>query len=357
MLLILTCILVVFGLVMLSSASVVKSFEHKGNNYYYFIHQLLSGAIPGIAVLLIASFIDYRKWKRFAAPLLFITLILLILVLIPGITVEAGGARRWINLGPLSLQPTEIAKLTFLLYLTTWIEKREKGIKDFNTGFLPFISIVGIVCFLIMLEPDLGTMSVIVFSAIVVYYIAGARLSHLALLGVSGVALITLLIKTAPYRLARFTVFLNPELDPSGIGYQINQALLAVGSGGLFGKGLGRSVQKYNYLPEVTGDSIFAVIAEELGFFRIIFLLILFALFGIIGFTISKRAPDFYGRILAAGITTWIVFQAFVNIAAMLSLVPLTGIPLPFISYGGTALLVSLSAVGILINIGRQADV
>lgn len=349
--------LVVIGLVLLSSASAVQSFEQKGNNYYYFLHQLLLGAIPGIVALIITSAIDYHKWRRFAVILLFITLILLVAVFIPGLNFEFGGAKRWIAIGPLTLQPTEIAKLTFLLYLTTWIERREKGIKNFQTGFLPFLSIIGLIGFLIMLQPDLGTMSVIIFSAIIVYYVAGARLSHLALLGAGGFSLILILIKIAPYRMARFTVFLNPELDPGGIGYQINQALLAIGSGGLFGRGLGRSIQKYNYLPEATGDSIFAVIAEELGFLRVVVIVILFLILIYFGFRIAKNAPDFYGRILAAGITAWLGFQAFVNISAMLSLVPLTGIPLPFISYGGTAMFSALAAVGILVNIARQSKV
>ncbi len=338
---------------MMSSASAVKSFENTGSNYYFFFHQLFAGVIPGMIALIATSFIDYRNWKKFAPIFLFITLVLLLAVFIPGISYEFGGARRWIGIGPLSLQPTEIVKLSFLIYLAAWIEKREKGLEDFQVSFLPFVTIIGVIGFLIMLQPDLGTMSVIIFSAIIVYYVAGAKLSHLGLLAGSGIALLFALIKAAPYRLARFTVFLNPELDPSGIGYQVNQALLAIGSGGLFGKGLTRSAQKYNYLPEVTGDSIFAVMSEELGFLRIIIFIAVFATFAMIGFSISKNANDLFGRILAAGITAWISFQAFVNIAAMLSIMPLTGIPLPFISYGGTALLISLAAVGILINISR----
>lgn len=346
--------LVVFGLIMMSSASAVKSFENTGSNYYFFFHQLFAGVIPGIIALIAASFIDYRNWKKFAPIFLLATLALLLAVFIPGISYEFGGARRWIGVGPFSLQPTEIVKLSFLIYLAAWIEKREKGLEDFQAGFLPFVTIIGVIGFLIMLQPDLGTMSVIIFSAIVVYYVAGAKLSHLGILAGSGGALIFALIKAAPYRLARFTVFLNPELDPSGIGYQVNQALLAIGSGGLFGKGLTRSAQKYNYLPEVTGDSIFAVMSEELGFLRIVLFIAVFATFALVGFSISKNANDMFGKILAAGITAWISFQAFINIAAMLSIMPLTGIPLPFISYGGTALLVSLAAVGILINISRN---
>lgn len=352
---VITAILFISGLIMLSSASAVKSFEFAGNNYHFFLQQLIRGAIPGIIALIITANIDYRKWKQFAPVLLVVTLGLLVAVFIPGLGYEIKGARRWIGIGPLSMQPTEIIKLTFLIYLATWLDKREKGIKDFQSGFIPFVTIIAVIGFLIMLQPDLGTMSVIIISAIVAYFIAGAPLKYLGILAGSGVTLIAILIKAAPYRLARFTVFLNPEQDPNGIGYQINQALLAIGSGGIFGRGLGKSLQKHNYLPEATGDSIFAIMAEELGFVRILLFIALYALFALFGFLIAKSAKDHFGRVLAAGITTWIGFQAFVNIAAMLSLMPLTGIPLPFISYGGTALLVSLAGVGILINIGRQA--
>jgi len=340
---------------MLSSASVVLSYENFGNNYYYFIHQLLFGVVAGLIAMWITAKVDYHKWKGLAAIMLVLTLVLLILVFIPGLGFEYGGAKRWIMLGPISIQPTEIAKLTFLLYLVTWIEKRLKGIKDWKFSFVPFVLILAVVGFLIALQPDVGTMSVIILMAIVVYFVAGGRLTHLAALGAAGAGLLVVLIKIAPYRMSRFTVFLNPELDPQGIGYQINQSLLAVGSGGLFGRGLGKSIQKHNYLPEATGDSIFAVIAEELGFVRVVFLLLLFVLFAYLGYRIAKSAPDMYGKLIAAGITSWIIFQAFINIAAMISLIPLTGIPLPFVSYGGSAILATLAAVGIMINISKQS--
>lgn len=346
--------LVVIGLVMLSSASAVVSYENFGNNYQYLTHQLLYGVLFGLLAMIITSRIDYRFWKKFAAVLLAVTLLLLLAVFIPGIGLEYGGAKRWIALGSATMQPTEIVKLTFILYLATWLEKRQKGIRDWKFGFLPFVTVLGIIGSLIMLQPDLGTMSVVIASAIVVYFIAGARWRHLAAIGGTGIVLFWLLIKAAPYRMARFTVFLNPEIDPQGIGYQINQALLAVGSGGLFGRGLGKSIQKYNYLPEATGDSIFAVMAEELGFIRILFLIAIFVFLVIRGFMVAKKAPDLFGKLVASGIIAWVAFQAFVNIAAMVALVPLTGIPLPFISYGGTALLFTLAAVGILINISQH---
>jgi len=232
--------------------------------------------------------------------------------------------------------------------------KNIEGIKDAAYGLKPFLVIVGSIVFLIMLQPDMGTMVIIAITAFIIFYVAGAPLKHLAwiLLGASGLFL--LLIKLAPYRAARFTVFLNPALDPQGIGYHINQALLAIGSGGIFGLGLGHSRQKYLYLPEVTGDSVFAVIAEELGLIFAIVLIMIFLFLMYRGLQIARSAPDNFGKLVAVGITVWIVLQAFINIAAMVTLVPLTGIPLPFISYGSSALATSLAAMGILISISKQ---
>ncbi|MFA6296710.1 MAG: putative lipid II flippase FtsW [Patescibacteria group bacterium] len=354
--LVVTLILVVFGLIMLSSASVVLSYQNFANNYYYFTHQLLFGVLIGLVAMFVCYKIDYHNWKKFAALMLVLTLVLLVLVFIPGLGFEYGGAKRWVNLGPLgTIQPTEIAKLTFLLYLATWLDKRSQGIKDWKYSFAPFLFMLAVVGTLTVLQPDVGTMSVIMLMSIIVYFVAGGKLTHLGILGVGAVLMMMLLIKIAPYRMSRFTVFLNPELDPQGIGYQINQSLLAVGSGGILGRGLGKSIQKHNYLPEASGDSIFAVIAEEMGFVRIIFLLLLFLFFAYLGFRIAKRAPDMYGKLIATGITSWVILQALINISAMISLIPLTGIPLPFISYGGSAIIALLAACGIMLNISKQS--
>ncbi len=346
--------LVIIGLVVMSSASAVQSYDRFGSNYYFFTHQLINGALFGMIAFFITSQINYHYWKKLAAVMLVLTIVLLVVVFIPGLGLEHGGARRWINIGSFTFQPTELAKLTFLLYLATWLDKKQKGIKDWKFGFIPFVSILGVISLLIILQPDIGTMSVIIVTAISIYFVAGAKFSHLALLGAGGVASFLMLIKLAPYRMARLTVFLNPEIDPQGIGYQINQALLAIGSGGLFGRGLGKSIQKYNYLPEASGDSIFAVIAEELGFIRILLLIALFMILTIKGYNVAKKAPDFYGKLIATGITSWICFQAFLNMAAISGIMPLTGIPLPFISYGGSALLFSLASMGILVNISKH---
>lgn len=353
LLIITTFALVVFGLIMMASASSVVSYDKFGENYYYFRHQLLFGVLFGLIAFAFTSRIDYHHWQKLAVPALIITLALLVCVLIPGLGLEYGGAKRWIHIGSFTMQPTEIAKLTFLLYLATWFEKRGKGVKDWKYGFLPFVTILAVIGLLTMLQPDLGTFSIIVITAVIVYFVAGASWSHLLAIGIGGAALFWLLVKIAPYRMARFIVFLNPELDPQGIGYHINQALLAIGSGGFFGRGLGKSIQKFQYLPEAAGDSIFAVIAEELGFLRILLLIGLFILFAYLGFKIAKGAPDNFGKLVAVGVTGWLGFQALINIAAMANLIPLTGIPLPFVSYGGTALMTSLAAVGILVNISK----
>lgn len=353
-LLVVIIIIVIYGLMMLSSASSVVSFEKFGDSNYLLKHQLLYGIGIGLIGFYIASKINYHKWAKLAFALLSLNILLLLAVFIPGIGYEYGGAKRWIDLGPTMLQPTEVLKLTFILYLATLFAKNKEGIKDVAYGLAPFLLILGTIIFLIMLQPDMGTMVTIALVAVVIFFVAGAPLKHLSWIITGAVALFFLLIKIAPYRAARFTVFLNPALDPQGIGYHINQALLAIGSGGILGLGLGHSRQKYLYLPEVTGDSIFAVIAEELGFIFSLILIILFIIVLYRGYRIARTAPDTFGRLVAIGITSWLVLQAFINIAAMVTLLPLTGIPLPFISYGSSALATSLIAVGILINISKQ---
>lgn len=353
-LLILILGLTVFGVIILASASGPTGFARFEDSYYFVKHQLLFGVLPGIIAMLVMMRIPYRTWKRFALPLFIISIVLLVLVFVPGIRAEYGTARSWIRLGPLSMQPSEIVKLTFLLYLAAWLERRGEGVRDFRSGLIPFVLLLGLVMAFLILEPDTGSTAIIVVQAIAVYFVAGSRLSHLALLGGGGLALLALLIKVSPYRAARLMTFLHPELDPQGVGYHVNQALLAVGSGGFFGLGLGHSRQKFQYLPEVHGDSIFAVLAEELGFFVSAALVVLFLLFLWRGIRVAAHAPDRFGKLLAVGILAWIVFQAFINIGAMLGLTPLTGVPLPFISYGGTALVTTLAAAGLLLNISMH---
>jgi len=348
--------LLVFGLVMISSAGVAISQSRFGDSYYFFKHQLFFGVLPGLLLMYIAQKIDYHFWKKFAFPLFVLNLFFLILVFIPGLGLNFQGASRWIRLGPFSFQPSEMLKLTMILYLAAWLEaKREKG-RDLFEGFFPFLAIIGTVGFLIIKQPDMGTLGSIVLISMAVYFMSGARWQHLgAMLGLGGLAFLAL-VKFESYRMSRLLVFLHPELDPRGIGYQINQALLAIGSGGIFGLGLGHSRQKFNYLPEPVGDSIFAIIAEEIGLIGAAVLVILFVIFAMRGLKIAKRAPDTFGRLVAVGVTSWVIFQALMNIAAISGLVPLTGVTLPFISYGGTSLVFLMVGVGILLNISKKCD-
>ncbi|NQT49092.1 putative lipid II flippase FtsW [Candidatus Kuenenbacteria bacterium] len=347
--------LLLLGLVVLSSAGTAIGYQKFNDSYYFIKHQLLYGLLPGLFLLFLFTKINYQVWKKFIVPLLFASIALLVIVFIPGIGAQYGTAKSWINLGPLSFQPAELVKLTFLLYLATWMEKRGTyGVKDFYSGFLPFLFLIGIISALMLMQPDMGSLSIIIFMSIAVFFASGAKMKHVIAMMAAGATAIYLLIIKSPYRAARLTTFLHPELDPQGIGYHINQAFLAIGSGGFWGRGFGHSRQKFQYLPEATGDSIFAIYAEELGLLMCVVLIGLFILLMYRGLKIAKASPDQFGRLVAAGIIAWIIFQAFFNISSMVGLLPMTGIPLPFISYGGTALAVTMGAMGILINISRQ---
>lgn len=348
--------LVVFGLIMIFSAGIALSYRIYGEPYYYFTHQLFYGILPGLIIWAVIQHVDYHKWENLAFPLFLATIILLILVFIPGIGQAHKGASRWIYMGPLNFQPTEIAKLTIVLYLAAWLSKRKDKVKDFMEGFIPFCAVLMLMAVLIVKQPDIGTLGIIVITSITVFFLASGKLAHLVLLLIAGAVALFGIIKVAPYRAARLLVFLNPDADPQGIGYQINQALITIGSGGFWGIGLGHGRQKFLYLPEPIGDSIYAIIGEELGFIGSVALLVLFFIVGYQGFKIAQKAPDMFGRLVAGGITGWIVFQALINITAITGLIPLTGVPLPFVSYGSSALVVSLVGIGILLNISKQTS-
>jgi cell division protein FtsW len=348
--------LTLFGLMMIGSASSVIAERFRSDVYYYLKHQLVFGLTVGLVTFLVGYFIPYKQWRIIALPALIVSLVLLVLVFIPGLRVQYGDAARWIRLGPITLQPTEITKFSFILYLAALLERKGEEVRNFRKSVVPFLVITGIICVLIVLQPDIGTLFTIIAIAGAMVFVAGFRLHHLIYVLLGGLALFGILINTAQYRLSRIMVYLHPELDPQGIGYQINQALLAVGTGGLWGLGFGRSRQKYQYLPEPAGDAIFAIISEELGLIRTLILLAAFLLIGYRGFRIARKAPDTFGRLLAAGITAWILLQAFVNMASILAITPLTGIPLPFVSYGGTALVTVLLASGVLLNISKYSS-
>lgn len=344
-------LLVIFGIVMVASAGIVKSLQDFSDSYYYARHQLIYGALPGLFLLFIAQRFYYRKWAKLAIPLLMITIAATILVFIPSLGMSHGGARRWLTLGFFSFQPSEFVKMFFIIYLAVWFERKGEKIKGWSETVIPFILLVGFLGMIIILQPNLGMLSIICISSIALFFAAGGRISHIFALLLGGIALFALFIKIEPYRMNRFMIFLYPEMDPQGIGYQVNQAVLAIGSGGFWGVGLGLSGQKYNYLPEPFGDSIFAVIAEELGFIGITLLVIVFLFFIWRCFAIAKNTSDKLGRLLVIGITMVIVVQFFMNIGAITGLMPLTGVPLPFVSYGGSALISALLGVGIILNV------
>lgn len=350
-------ILLIFGLVMISSAGVVVSKMRFSNEYHLFNRQLLFGIVPGVLLLFLFQKINYTFWKKISLPLFFGALLLLILVFIPGVGIKLQGASRWINLGPISFQPTEMMKLALIIYLASWIEARGAKLKDFSEGFIPFAVILGVVALLIIAQPDVGTLGAITVISLVMFFVAGVPIRYIASLVGAGFVLLLILIKIEPYRMNRLLSFIDPTADPQGIGYQINQALIAIGSGGIFGLGLGQSKQKFNYLPEPVGDSIFAIVGEELGIIGAAVLLVLFVLFALRGFKIAKNAPDMFSSMVAVGISSWVVFQALINIMAIIGLIPLTGITLPFVSYGSTSLVFVLMGVGILLNISKYSKI
>lgn len=348
-------LLVAIGLIMLASAGVAQGWNDKQDVYYYVKHQILVGLLPGALLFTVFWFFDYKRLQKYAGTMLFISIGLLVLVLIPGIGGGWGTANSWINVFGFSFQPAEAVKLTFLIYLSAlWSQREEHHIKDVSAGLIPFLTVLGVIAFLMMMQPDTGTLVIIVAISLTVYFAAGANIMHLFWLGGLGIGGLWLAITLAPYRAARWTIFLHPELDPKGKGYHIAQATLAVGSGSWFGRGYGHSRQKFAYLPEASGDSIFAVMAEELGFILTSLVVALYAFVAIRGFKLAGRCQDQFGKLLTVGIITWFVAQAFVNICSMIGLMPMTGVPLPFISHGGSSLFATLAATGILANISKQ---
>jgi cell division protein FtsW len=350
-------VLLVFGLAMLYSASTVMSYSVTGHsNSYYFLHQLLYGGVAGLVLAYVCTRVDYHFWQRAAPWALLGAVVLLVAVLVPHVGIKVGGSRRWLSLGPLGeLQPAELVKLALVFYIASWVDRRSGQIKDFMYGVLPSLGIAALCALLILLEPDVGTMLVVSITALVMLYVGGTQVKHLAwIVGIAALAFLVL-VTVAPYRVARFTAFLNPSADTKGIGYQMNQALVAIGSGGAWGYGYGHSREKYSYLPEVMGDSIFAVTVEELGAVGGSLVVIAFACFAMRGMAIARGAPDTFGRMLAIGIVTWVTVEALINIGAIIGILPLTGIPLPFISYGSSALTVTLASMGILLNVSKHS--
>lgn len=352
------CILVSVGFFILASASAGLLVKSGGANFYDAVFkQVFFGLVGGAAFFLLAVKIDYHVWDRFAMPVFVFSFFLTLLIFIPyiGIGFEHGGAKRWIKWGPIFFQPSEILKFGFIAYLAAWIASHKLYIRNFKKGFLPFLIVVAFVGSLIALEPDVGTLGVILVSGAALFFMGGGKITHILIMMCIIGALFSILVYFEPYILKRILVFINPSYDPQGAGYQLRQSLIAIGSGGLFGRGFGTSIQKFNYLPEPTGDSIFAVFGEEFGFMGSLFLIGLFMFFLYRGSSVALKAPDDFGRLMGAGIVILITMQSFINIAAMIGIFPLTGLPLIFVSKGGSALIAALFEVGILLNISKHA--
>ncbi len=348
--------LLAFGLIMVYSSSVVTAYTTYRNQFHFLFKQCISASI-GLTAMLVLARLDYHVLRVFSVPGLAISVVLLAAVLIPGIGAEAYGASRWISLGTFQLQPSELAKLALILYVAHWLTSKKEQVSDFAYGLVPFSVLLAVIVGLLMKQPDMGTTIVLVLTAVSIFYAAGASLMHLALLSAGGAFLGVVLIRVAPYRMQRFLAFLDPWATPLATGYHVVQSLMSFGAGGLTGVGLGVGRQKFMYLPFPHTDSIFAVIGEELGLAGTVAIVMGFVYFGYRGLRIAWYAPDQFGRLLAVGVTCSITFQAMMNMAVLTSSVPFTGITLPFISYGGSSLITTLAACGVLLNVSRQTSV
>ncbi len=347
--------LIALGLIFLTSASYSKACQDFDDCYFFLKNQLLRGVLPGAFLFLFFYFLDCRILKKKAFWALILALALLIIVFIPGLGFAKGGTRSWVKIG-IVFQPSEIAKLLFVVYLAAWLSNQQ-NIKSWRNVFMPFVVSLAAVSVLIIAQPDLGTLSIICFTSLIIYFAAGGSLKQIALLITLGGAVFSAVIITSSYRLARLLTFLKPDNDPTGIGYHITQAILAVSSGGLWGKVIGFSTHKIRSLPEVTSDSIFAVIAEEGGFLLTTLMVGFFLFLAYRIFKLAKSSQDNFSRLLCIGIGSWFIIQTILNMGAMLGLLPLTGIPLPLVGYGGTSFCAFAAAFGILANISKYTIV
>ncbi|GAA5344600.1 cell division-specific peptidoglycan biosynthesis regulator FtsW [Planifilum fimeticola] len=347
-----TFLLLGFGLVMVFSASYYEGWTEFNDSYYFFKRQL---ARAGLGLILFFTFanIPFTLYRRHVGWILLGCVILLVLVFVPVIGVEANGASRWIQIGPLTIQPSELAKLALLIYTASIMTKKQPYLDNFTRGLLPPLIVIGLVCSLIMIEPHYSATIIILISCMVVIFCAGARIRHLLMLGLVAVPVLIMVLYLADYRIERLEAAYDPWKDPNDTGYQIIQSLYAIGPGGLSGRGLGNGIQKLAYLPEAHTDFIFAVIAEELGFFGGVFLILLFVALILRGIRASLIVPDQFGTLLGIGLITTIAIQALFNLAVVTAILPVTGVPLPLVSYGGSSLLINMASLGILLNISR----
>jgi len=354
-------LLVIGGFFFFTSASLGLLAHDAGASFKsVFVSQVLIGLCLGLAAMFTLSRVNYKTIRRYSLAIFLLGCLLAVLVFVPGIGFMHGGAKRWIDLRFTTFQPSEFLKLGFVLYFASWLATTKDEINTLRGGTVPFLFFLAIPAALLVAEPDTGTFGVIAIAGFGMFLSAGGRLMHIILIVALGVAGLYSLVQFVPhyhYLEHRVTTLLNPDEDPTGSGYQINQSLLAVGSGEMFGRGFGQSIQKFNFLPESTNDSIFAVISEEFGFLGSAGLVLLFLFFALRGFRIANHSPDQYGMLVAVGLVLLIISQSYINISSMVGIFPLTGVPLIFISHGGTALLFALAEVGIILNISRWQKV
>lgn len=351
--LLIVTILILFGFFLFSSASLGLLTRDGIELSSVMFNQIFLGLVLGILAMVVTSKINFNNYKKYAFYILFLSLCLATSVFIPGLGLEHGGATRWISLGSISFQPAEFLKLGFVIYFAAWLASKKQRIGNPKYGVLPMLILLGLSGGILLSQPDTGTFLVIFIAAMAMFFVAGAKWKHIFGVVIAAIAGFLALSYMRPYIWERIMTFINPSIDGLGASYQLNQSLIAIGSGQWFGRGFGKSIQKFNFLPEPIGDSIFAVTAEEWGFVGSVFLISLFLVFAFRGFTIGARSSNNFGRLLTVGIVILIVSQSFINMASMLGVFPLIGMPLLFVSHGGTALMFTLLEVGIILNISR----
>ncbi|MFA5088897.1 MAG: putative lipid II flippase FtsW [Candidatus Omnitrophota bacterium] len=350
-----TVILICFGVVMIYSASGIYALQRLGKSTYFLERHLLFLMVGFILALGVMA-IDYRDIRKYSKPLMMLSVVMLCAVLVPGIGKSINGARRWFQIGAFSFQPSEFTKVAVLIYVSDFLARKQNKIRHFRQGFFPVLVVLAVICLLILKQPDLGSSVLIATIVIILLFVAGADIRHIGFLGVLALPVVYFLIVRVPYRLNRILAFLDPWETSQGIGFQLTQSQIALGSGGVFGLGLGKSVQKLFYLPAAHTDFILSIVGEELGLLGALMVVILFAVFVWQGARIAKRTIDPFGYFLSIGIVTMIGLQAVINIGVSIGMLPTKGLPLPFVSYGGSALVFNLIAVGLLLNISRVQE-
>lgn len=345
--------LLVLGVVMFVSASLGILNKNESKFYAVIFNQLIFGLFGGLVALYFGLKIPYKFWRQYSLPLFIVSIIATALVFIPGLGFEHGGSKRWINVFGVSIQPVEFLKIGFIIYFSAWLSWVKNRVKDFKFSLLPLIILLGIITLVLINQPDTKSLILITATGLVMLFISGTPWKYIAGMFAIAVVAFILLAMTTPYLKNRINTFLNPNENGTTSSYQIQQSLIAVGSGGITGRGLGQSIQKFNYLPEPQGDSIFAVVGEELGFIGSAIIICLYVVFAMRGYRIAHYAPDSFSKLLVIGIITMMTAQSFMNIASIIGVFPLTGVPLVFMSHGGTALLLNIGLIGVILNISK----